>query len=125
MNTPASGLSLPSHSEVSVLPLPPPPSRSEVMAGQSNPSLPYQSIQISAQTTLAGHSMPSASRPGSVTPVQRLPSSPLAYPQGSLPPQLQPLAPATPARSMRRLVVILLVAVIVTTAGIIIVVTVS
>ena len=109
------------------LPLPAPP-RSGIMPGQSSPSMPYQSISI-AQTTLAGHTMPSAT-------VHRTPvnNPPAVYPQGSVPPRSEvgsaPFSSAMSAsrlqsaRSMRRLVVILVAAILVTAAGIVVVVTV-
>jgi len=108
------------------LPLPPPP-RSQSMPGQMLPgesmaSMPYQSINISAQTTLAGHSMPPASASGPrgaiyTTPV---PDSipPMSYPHGSLPPQSQLTAP--PKGNARRIIVILAAAIIVSTLGILI-----
>ncbi|HEY5949327.1 MAG TPA: serine/threonine-protein kinase, partial [Kofleriaceae bacterium] len=113
-----------------LLPLPAPP-RSQSMPqqhappgytpGQSMQSLPYQSINISAQTTLAGHSVPpglsSSQLPMYATP---LPGStpPMTYPQGSLPPQSQ-LADQPLSRA-GRLFVIVVAAILASTIGILI-----
>ena len=119
------------------LPLPPPPRSHSMpsqpadqsMPGQSMQSMPYQSINISAQTTLAGHSMPAvntpssrpplyAPNPGSFPPQSAGSIPPMSYPQGSLPPQSQ--AVAKPVRT-KRIIVILAAAIIVSTIGILIV----
>jgi serine/threonine protein kinase len=130
-----------------VLPLPPPPRsqsmphqriagqstppQSESVPGQSMQSLPYQSINISAQSTLAGHSMPaghamqSAGVSSPHVPMYSPPVSgsfpPMMYPQGSLPPESQLATQPVAVRSMRRLVVIAIAAVVVSTIGILIV----
>ncbi|HEY5920270.1 MAG TPA: serine/threonine-protein kinase [Kofleriaceae bacterium] len=117
------------------------------LPGQSMQSLPYQSINISAGTsTLAGHSMPTANAPSSRPPTYLTPNSgshvghhpgsmpmdpgsmrpgsnpgsipPLSYPQGSLPPQSQPVSQASRSG---RVIVILAAAIIVSTIGILIV----
>jgi hypothetical protein len=87
-------------------------------------SLPYQSINISGQPTLAGHSMTSnvsnARVPMSSTPD---PGSipPMTYPQGSLPPQSQLATQPVATASGRRILVIVVAAVVVSTIGILIV----
>ncbi|HSD90133.1 MAG TPA: protein kinase [Kofleriaceae bacterium] len=84
---------LSSPSAASIMPLPPPPQAGN--ASVQRLDLPNQSMNISAQTTLAGHSMPlpQASRPsglkmpvaGSIPPAYGAQSA-----QGSLPPQPRP-----------------------------------
>jgi serine/threonine protein kinase len=119
------------------LPLPAPP-RSESMpyqrvAGQSAPpqnvpgqsmaSLPYQSINISGQPTLAGHSMPSA--PNARGPMYSTPAQgsipPMTYPHGSLPPQSRLATEPLASGGARRLLVIMVAALVVSTIGILIV----
>ena len=122
---------LPSTGPPSALPLPPPPQSGHMphqsLPGQSMPSMPYQSINISAQTTLAGHSMPSVNAANSRPPMYVTPvpaSIPPTYAQGSMPPQSQSLSQSQsqPAqRSPRRIIVILAAAIIVSTIGILIV----
>jgi serine/threonine-protein kinase len=110
------------------LPLPAPP-RSGMHAsqpGESMPSMPYQSMNISAQTTLAGHSMPSAASSPRMamysTPASGLMAMPpQQYPQGSLPPQSQLVTTQPQRRGLPRIVVILAAAVIVSAIGIAIV----
>jgi serine/threonine protein kinase len=91
------------------------------LPGQSMQSMPYQSINVSGQPTLAGHSMPAASNARGAIYSMPLPGSiaPMTYPQGSLPPQSQ-LATKSSPRS-RRILVIVLAAVVVSTIGILIV----
>ena len=78
-------------------------------------SLPYQSIHVSGQPTLTGHSMPMR-----VTPV---PGSipPMTYPRGSLPPQSQLASQPAPTGNAGRILVIVIAAVVVSAIGIAIV----
>jgi hypothetical protein len=90
------------------------PNQSTPLPGQSMQSLPYQSINISGQPTLAGHNMPAANvypRPGSVPPMAH----------GSLPPQSQLATQPVAITSGRRILVIVIAALVVSTIGILIV----
>ncbi len=92
--------------------------------GQSMASLPYQSINISNQATLIGHSVPPASASNPNMAMHAAPMPPLQYPQGSLPPQSQSQSQpsqAAAASSVRRVLVILAAAIVVSTIGILIV----
>ncbi|HTL38419.1 MAG TPA: protein kinase [Kofleriaceae bacterium] len=90
------------------LPLPAPPSTMQRFDAQPNPgeSLPYQSMNVTPTTTLAGHSMPPQSsrppmyaRPGSIPP-QNQPRMPTPLP-GSIPPMYQqPMSHMNPMGSM-------------------------